>query len=323
MGDGTQSQLQSQSQPAAIISEAFANFETLIRPDDACMFKSTTLEAVDKAIRIIERDQEQRRSMRNLRRIAPLLQSLAKFGGALETLCQGTPYLCYIWAPIKLLLQIADEYGHAFDQILDAYDQIAQHLPRLDRWRDAFPDNPEFRIVLATVYSDILEFHTHAYRYLRRGGLSHVSFIMLCIANMRTGWKRLFDASWRNFSTRFNVILQKLARGRELVDEEAHSHAVLEAKFFREKVMQDLERAEAERREWQLRDTLSWLDLKGQDREQDELHDFLSEERNQDTCDWVLENAMIRSWLDEEDSRPFLWLRGKPGAGMFGPYPAL
>ena len=78
--------------------------------------------------------------------------------------------LRYRKAPIKLLLQIADEYTDAFDQLLDAYRQIAQNLPRFDRLGDAFNDQHDFQAVLAEIYSDILEFHSHAYRYIRRGG---------------------------------------------------------------------------------------------------------------------------------------------------------
>lgn len=87
--------IQAQSHP--IIENAFTKFETLIHSSDARFFKSTTLADVRDAARIIERDQAQRRCLRNLRRIEPLLQTLEKFGGAIETLCQGTPYLCYIW----------------------------------------------------------------------------------------------------------------------------------------------------------------------------------------------------------------------------------
>lgn len=67
-------------------------------------------------------------------------------------------------------MQIADEYTRGFDQLVDAYVQISRHLPRVDRLKEAFHDQPEFQAVLASVYSDILEFHTHAYALLRRSG---------------------------------------------------------------------------------------------------------------------------------------------------------
>lgn len=177
--------LRDQAHP--IIKEAFTNFESLVRVNDARMFKSTTLADVREAARIIERDQSQRRCLRNMRRIEPLFDALHKLGGAIETLCSGTPYLCFIWvcgmlpifghglryhqkAPIKLVLHIADEHTSAFDQLIDAYRQIAQNLPRFGRLGTALCDQDDFQVVLAEIYSDILEFHTHAYQYLRRGG---------------------------------------------------------------------------------------------------------------------------------------------------------
>ncbi|KIW10370.1 hypothetical protein PV08_11332 [Exophiala spinifera] len=287
-----------QGQPHPLIKEAFTKFEALVGVNDARLFKSTILANVREAAQIIERDQSQRRCLRNMRRIEPLFDALQKLAGPMETLCSGTPYLCFIWAPIKLVLHIVDEYTNAFDQLLDAYREIAQNLPRCDRLGTAFCDQDGFQAVLAEIYSDILEFHTYSYQYLRRGG-----------------WKSLFDASWKSFSRRFNSILQRLARGRDLIDKEAQSFAILEAKEFRQQVLEKIERFEHDRHDWQLRDTLSWLDLKGQDREQDDLFECRSSARKPGTCEWILQNPKVRCWLDPEDCRSQLWLRGKPGSG--------
>jgi NACHT domain len=283
---------------AAAVREAFLHFQTAIYPSDARAFRSTTLEQVREAARVIERDQEKRKCLRNLRRIKPFFEALARFGGCIETLCQGTPYLCFIWAPIKLLLTIADEYSSGFEKLVDAYSQIAQNLPRFDRLSDAFKHQPDFQAVLADVYVDLLDFHLHAYKFLRR-----------------SGWKHLWDASWRGFGSRFNALLENLNRSRDLVDREAASFEILEAKSMRTRLLAALDRSEAERREWQLRDSLAWLDLQGHDREQDDLLERRSTSRQPGTCEWFLRHPKVVAWLDEEDQRSMLWLKGKPGAG--------
>src|SRR5271163_293873 len=79
------------------ISDAFHRLEVSIYPSDARAFRSTTLQQVKDAAKIIERDQAKRRCLRNLRRIKPFFEALARFGGSLERLCQGTPFLCFIW----------------------------------------------------------------------------------------------------------------------------------------------------------------------------------------------------------------------------------
>lgn len=86
-----------ESPPRSIIRDAFMKLEETLYRSDKQMFQSTTLKDVREAAKIISRDQAQRRCLQNLRRLEPFFEALGKFGGAIETLCQGTPYLCYIW----------------------------------------------------------------------------------------------------------------------------------------------------------------------------------------------------------------------------------
>ena len=53
---------------------------------------------------------------------------------------------------------------------MDAYAQIAEAMPQFDRLESAFNDDPRFRMVLAMVYGDIVEFHRRAYKFFRRRG---------------------------------------------------------------------------------------------------------------------------------------------------------
>lgn len=99
------------------------------------------------------------------------------------------------------------------------------------------------------------------------------------------------------------------------MDREANSFDILESKAFRHRIYEDIERRETEIRDWQLRDTLTWLDLRGQDREQEELFELRSQARSDGTCEWILRNPKISMWLDEHDPHLFVWLRGKPGSG--------
>jgi hypothetical protein len=53
---------------------------------------------------------------------------------------------------------------------MTAYGQIADLMPRFDRLGMALIDKPDFQQALAVVYSDILEFHKHSYKFFRRNG---------------------------------------------------------------------------------------------------------------------------------------------------------
>jgi hypothetical protein len=86
----------------AKIQAAFKRFEEAIYPNDVKLFRSLELEDVWNAARAIESNQSARRSLRNTRRIQPLFEALKLLGNALEPLCQGVPYLCYIWVCVSM-----------------------------------------------------------------------------------------------------------------------------------------------------------------------------------------------------------------------------
>ena len=99
------------------------------------------------------------------------------------------------------------------------------------------------------------------------------------------------------------------------MDREANSINIFEAKRSRDLVLSEIEKRESERRDRQLTATFLWLNLKGQDCDQDDHFDAFVDRRKAGTCEWVLGHEKVRSWLDEDDRRPYLWLKGKPGAG--------
>lgn len=93
---GEQASIQ-QSLDREHIQAAFQRFEKTIYPSDAKLFRSLTLKDVWDAVQVIENEQTMRRSLRNTRRIQPLFEGLKTLGNLLDPLCQGVPFLCYIW----------------------------------------------------------------------------------------------------------------------------------------------------------------------------------------------------------------------------------
>jgi hypothetical protein len=83
------------------IEAAFKHFEASIYPSDVKDFRKLTLKEVWDAARAIESDQSMRKSLRNTRRVQPLFEGLKLLGNSLEPLCQGVPYLCYIWVSVS------------------------------------------------------------------------------------------------------------------------------------------------------------------------------------------------------------------------------
>lgn len=83
--------------PEATIERAFLKLKQSVSNNDALVFQSTLLEDVWKAAEEIERAQRQRKSLRNLNRIEPLLLALDRYSKPVEILCNGTPFLPWIW----------------------------------------------------------------------------------------------------------------------------------------------------------------------------------------------------------------------------------
>jgi hypothetical protein len=95
--------------PAArrIIEEAFRDLEQTISQHDKAELAGTTLEKVIHAARAVEDELAARQSLRNMRRLMPLFTGLQYYAKSIDVLCNGTPYLAWIWAPIKLILHVS------------------------------------------------------------------------------------------------------------------------------------------------------------------------------------------------------------------------
>jgi hypothetical protein len=86
--------------PELVIADAFERFKRSISEEDAHKFASTELKDVWSAVREIDREHRNRLSAQNLRRIGPLLEGIEKYTKLIEVLCNGTPFMPYVWVGI-------------------------------------------------------------------------------------------------------------------------------------------------------------------------------------------------------------------------------
>jgi len=132
-------------------------------------------------------------------------------------------------------------------------------------------------------------------------------------ANHGLGWHVVFDSLWKDFDSRFSGILESLSRHRDLVDREASSINIAEARSARIRAEEDIMRREKERQAYRLQDSISWLAV-SDDNLEDEL-DRLLRRRQPGTCKWFIDNPQISSWISDCKRDPIIWLKGIPGAG--------
>ncbi|KAL9085448.1 MAG: hypothetical protein Q9165_007598 [Trypethelium subeluteriae] len=269
--------------------EAFDRIKTTVSEQDARQFQSTKLKDVRDAAIDLEARLGERKALRNMRRIQPFLDGLDRYSSAVDVLCNGTPFLPWIWAPVKLVLeQLSSGFTQAFELIISAYKDIAQTLPRFDRLSGTFKAEADFQNVLAIFYADIVEFH-------RR-------------------WKTFFLSSWAHFASRFKKILADLAKHSELVDKEAAAFAYADAREWRDRWNEQISMQEEERAKSQLEATMAWLDIGKRDEDLEEELCRLSSRCQRGSCDWIFETPKMKAWTRQGPHQTLVWMKGKPGS---------
>lgn len=83
---------------ALAITEAVERFRDSVSVDDRAQIEDTKMEDVVDALLSIQKDLQQRRENRNLRKLHAFLEGLRRYSGAIDTLSNGlSPYLPWIW----------------------------------------------------------------------------------------------------------------------------------------------------------------------------------------------------------------------------------
>lgn len=86
--------------------DAFEALERVITIPDRMQLENLALDDVERAALQVEKHLAASQSLRNMRRLAPLFRGLEHYSHTIEILCNGTPYLPWVWAPIKLILEV-------------------------------------------------------------------------------------------------------------------------------------------------------------------------------------------------------------------------
>ncbi|KAM0810766.1 putative NACHT domain-containing protein [Seiridium cardinale] len=255
-----------------------------------------------KAALDIESQLAARQSLRNMRRLMPLFQGLEHYAKVADVLCNGTPYLAWIWAPITLILRVALEYVEAFEVIMKGYSKIADSLVRFEILKEAFRITPS------------------SSRQSPSFMLTFFTFTNSPIPSFEE--VLMFLTSWGRFQRRFTSILEDLDRHGALIDQEANARHISgslkhwqDIQSWREDCLERVNQQEAEQSTKQFHYIASWL--KANDSEQIAICSLASSEgvKYPGTCSWALKNQKLVTWLREDTNSSICWLQGIPGAG--------
>lgn len=89
--------MSSSTAATAAIESAFTRLKSSITTEDAREFGSTTLKDVRQAALDIQAAMRQRGFVRNMAKIEPFFKAMDIYSKPLDVLCNGTPFLPWIW----------------------------------------------------------------------------------------------------------------------------------------------------------------------------------------------------------------------------------
>lgn len=84
-------------QAMSTMQTAFDQLKDSVTAHEAIVFQSTKLQDVRDAAFELERNLADRHELRNMRRLEPLFLGLENYAEAADALCDGTPFLPWIW----------------------------------------------------------------------------------------------------------------------------------------------------------------------------------------------------------------------------------
>lgn len=193
--------------------------------------------------------------------------------------------------------KVASNFAHAFDTLLDAYEQIGEALPLLEQYAELFKDNKFMINALVEIYGDILEFHARALR----------------VFTWPT-WRQIFRSIWKDFDARFKHTLSNLRRHKELVESQAGLAHYQRYHQDRQVFLKQLEQLAEDERRQKFARLLQWIsgaNSTGDHEDQCQVRQDIPH-----TGKWLLKHPRYVEWRQDDVPRSStLWLHGIPGAG--------
>ncbi|KAK9774284.1 putative C2H2-type domain-containing protein [Seiridium cardinale] len=268
-----------------------------LTPKQSEDFKFDSLDGLRSTIHTIQNEQAAKKRMRHMKRLEPFLRTMEQYGKVVEIFVNTSEVLAFVWGPMKWLLIVASNYVEALDSLLDAYQAIWEELPSLNSFQQLLQDRPYLQNVLRWIYQDIMDFHKEAMAYFRQ-----------------KTWRQVFQAAWRGFKLKIDLIKQRMQRHGNLIKMEATLAEFEEIRRLNQTTaieFNNMRQAELDRKR---NATIQWLSASNSQVVQEEYIEASS------LCvgagDWLVADHRFRNWSDlQYCSNPLLWMTGKPGAG--------
>ncbi|KAM0805845.1 hypothetical protein BDR22DRAFT_188133 [Usnea florida] len=222
---------------------------------------------------------EQRRQSHKKKRSNNLISRLQKYTTWLQNMSAVVDvavqtqagFACPLWAPIKFVLQVSNDYSKATEKIFNLLESITESLPRLEIYQKLQSDGI-LQIALLNIFTDVVDFSVRAIHFFQQG-----AFV------------RLTQTVVRSFDRDIGAVIVRLERHARIADQTAVATEILGAAQFRK---------ETDRRQYEELKPQCERWLKPSDVKHIHLHQVQA--KLDGTCEWVASNVVFENWIKAE-----------------------
>ncbi|KAH6632300.1 hypothetical protein F5144DRAFT_603045 [Chaetomium tenue] len=192
------------------LAETFETWDFL-KFRDKDIFESSSYDAVQQNLNVIQLQRQTTRTMMNMKRIHCFLAGMVHLEKVLAAIRfeHSSKVMAYIWGPVRFLLKTTNLNDRVFDSVLDVYERLGNKIPPLYDHLQLFTALPESEGCLVYVYRDVLTFHRLAYK------------LFSLPSNL---WQKLYKPTWKTSDHTFEHLAASLERHSRFI--QAHGSSL-------------------------------------------------------------------------------------------------
>lgn len=283
-------------------------FVKTLLPNEKQLFDATILAKtlVDELKRIAAHHKDTSSSRRVGEACLAFISGVELYGKGLDVFANGSDILCPLWGSVRVVFELAKEFGEYFIKLGDMLENIGLVLTRLPRFPALYPDNAEIKSRMVDIHDAIFEFCAKARHVFRVGKDKSRGFRKF---NNAVSFATALRVLWKPFSVDFDGIRDRIAKNVDSIEAEAD---MAEKEIAGQERRTDQTRwAAAESSQRLLADFLddqsislvnNWLAPVNVEAN----HKAASVLRHHNSGSWFLHGDAFQSWLAQDNA--FLWL---------------
>lgn len=212
-------------------------------------------------------------------------------------------------------VKAASSFDDVLHSVLNVYQEIGEQIPCLKAYQSLIMSKAYLKEILPLIYQDILWFHAEMVHRLRRRGIfPSLHNLMHWYTLITLGWRKVFRASWAEFTYHLQPIKESIARSRRSIENNISITEFEQIQTLRVDALHTFQTSKTAQVAYHRATVLQWL------APFDCQHEHNKHRKMRSICKspggWLLGNPKLKDWMDPELSHtPLLWLNGIPGAG--------